>query len=175
MTKLLVWQETHSVECSGPHLSLNETILNNNNNSSSNNNDNDNNSNKCKCGFEQGVVTQSPEPKTREQCARRHRFWRESGFLWREKNRRSRRKTLGVRLRSTNSDSIFLYYLGSARCGVFLDLGAGGKCSHSKQRDYLIISSMQYFTCKTLEGSKTLPKIKSLAFEIWFQLPQQAD
>ena len=49
-----------------------------------------------------GVVTQSPAPEFHDQYARRHRFWRESWFLRREENRRTRRKTLGVRLRSTN-------------------------------------------------------------------------
>ena len=49
-----------------------------------------------------GVVTQSPAPEARVQYARRHRFWRESWFLWREKHRRTQRKPLGVRLRSTN-------------------------------------------------------------------------
>ena len=49
-----------------------------------------------------GVVTQSPAPEARDQYARRHRFWRENWILWREENRRSRRKTLGVRLGSTN-------------------------------------------------------------------------
>ena len=49
-----------------------------------------------------GVVTQSPAPEPRNQYARRHRFWRESWLLRRKENRRTRRKTLGVRLRSTN-------------------------------------------------------------------------
>ena len=49
------------------------------------------------------VVTQSPKPEARDQYSRRHRFWCESWFLRREENWKTRRKTLGVRLRLTSA------------------------------------------------------------------------
>ena len=67
-----------------------------------------------------GVVTQSPEPEARDQYTRRHRFWRESWFLWRDENWGTQRNTLGVRLRLTNL---------SPRANPGSNLGcSGGRC-----------------------------------------------
>ena len=64
--------------------------------------------------------TQSPEPEARDQYIRRHRFWRESWFLWRDKNWGTQRNTLGVRLRLTNL---------SPRANPGSNLGcSGGRC-----------------------------------------------
>ena len=61
------------------------------------------------------VVAQSPKPEARDQYARRHRFWRQSRFLRREENRR---KTLGVRLRSTNHSPLTSPGSNPGRSGV---------------------------------------------------------